>query len=211
MSGPSPDADFDLRVVVLGEFQELSVSHIVGEHFASFDLVDPSMQVEVASHQSGADCRERPQVLQLHQDIFLNGDCQQTIPVEVAVVVTDDAAGRLGVRSPRRDGGKRGDLFGLQQALHRPAVGVTADDNVLEPRAATANSMVAASPPLPAPCGGMMFPALRRLKRSPGWALVSRVGSMRESEQVMKRVSGCCPCANRSNSPCNGRKPSLWN
>ena len=28
--------------------------------------------------------------------------------------------------------GKRGDLFRMQQALHRPAVGVTAEDDILD-------------------------------------------------------------------------------
>lgn len=71
----------------------------------------------------------------------------------------------------------------------------------LTSRPTTANSMVAASPPLAEPCGGIMLPALRRMNRSPGLDLVNRLGSMRESEQVMNSVSGFCPLANCSKSP----------
>lgn len=42
--------------------------------------------------------------LDLHQDVFLDGGGQQTIPFQVAVVVADDAAGRVCVRQSRRDG-----------------------------------------------------------------------------------------------------------
>ena len=93
----SPHVGFDLRVV-FGEFHELSIPHVVGEHFAGFDFVDPSMQVQIASHEPGADCRMRPQVLQLHQDIFLDSGSQEAIAVEMAIVVAKNAAGRLGVR-----------------------------------------------------------------------------------------------------------------
>ena len=40
---------------------------------------------------------------------------------------------------------------------------------------------------------GTMFPTFRTMKSSPGPALVSKVGTTRESEQVMNNVSGFCP------------------
>ena len=57
-------------------------------------------------------------------------------------------------------------------------------------RAWMAYSMAAPSPPLAAPKGGIMFPALRMTNRSPGSALTMMLGTMRESEQVMKRTAG---------------------
>ncbi len=59
------------------------------------------------------------------------------------------------------------------------------------PRLATANSMVAASPPAPAPCGGTRLPAFRRMNSSPGSVCVMRFGTTRESEHVIISVSGC--------------------
>ncbi len=43
----------------------------------------------------------------------------------------------------------------------------------------------------------MQFPMFRTMKSSPGSALVIRFGSTRESEHVMKSVSGLCPCVTR--------------
>ena len=97
VSGPSPYTGFDLRVV-LGKFHELPVPPVVGKHFARFDFVDPSMQAQISSHQSGADRRKRLQVLNLYQDILFDSGSQQTIPVKMALVLTHNTAGHLGVR-----------------------------------------------------------------------------------------------------------------
>jgi hypothetical protein len=97
VSGPSSNAGSDSRAV-LAKFHELSVPHVEDEHFTGFDFVDPTMQVQVASHQSGTDRRKRPQVFKLYQDILFDRGSQQTIPVKMAVVFTHNAAGRLGVR-----------------------------------------------------------------------------------------------------------------
>lgn len=64
---------------------------------------------------------------------------EQTFTVQVAVVVPDDAAGRLDEIANRRNSRERSYLFGLQQPFHRPAVRMTADDDVLDLDAATAN------------------------------------------------------------------------
>ncbi len=40
-----------------------------------------------------------------------------------------------------------------------------------------------------------MLPTLRMMKSSPGAAVVMRVGTTRESQQVIKSVSGRCPCS----------------
>ena len=73
-------------------------AHFVGEDFASLDLIDPSVQVQAASQQPGADGRMRPQVFELHKDILLDGRSQEAIAVKVGVIVAQDAAGRLGMR-----------------------------------------------------------------------------------------------------------------
>ena len=78
-------------------------------------------------------------------------------------------------------------------------------------RAATANSMPAAMPPM-LWYGGMRLPTLRRMNSSPGWVWVIRLGLMRESEQVTKRVSGVCSCwSSRSNSSRWVLKICCWN
>ena len=59
------------------------------------------------------------------------------------------------------------------------------------PRAETAYSMVAASPPEALlPCAGTMLPAFRRMNTSPGSVCVSVFGLIRESEHVMNKVLG---------------------
>src|SRR5438105_981829 len=50
----------------------------------------------------------------------------------MAVVVSDDTERLLGVGEPRRDRRERGELPGLQQSLHGSAVGVAADNDVLD-------------------------------------------------------------------------------
>ena len=63
----------------------------------------------------------------------------------------------------------------------------------LTPSSTTANSMAAASPDGPAVAGGTMLPALRITKTSPGPSPVIRLGTTRESAQVIRRYRGVCP------------------
>src|SRR4030067_926339 len=65
-------------------------------------------------------------------------------------------------------------------------------------RCRTAYSMAAA---IPVPSrgfseyGGRKFPLFLKMKRSPGFVWVITVGITRESQQVMNRASGDCPCS----------------
>src|SRR5262249_28667646 len=62
------------------------------------------------------------------------------------------------------------------------------------------------------PLGGMMLPALRSKKRSPGSVDVIKFGLMRESEQVMNRASGdCCFRASCSKFSRWSGKWVVWN
>ena len=57
-----------------------------------------------------------------------------------------------------------------------------------------AYSIAAETPPsTPRSTAGTMLPTLRTMNSSPGPAEVIRVGTTRESEHVMNKVSGRCP------------------
>src|SRR5690554_290889 len=66
----------------------------------------------------------------------------------------------------------------------------------------TAYSMAEVVPPVSLLCGGTTLPTLRKINKSPGSEPVTKLGSMRESEQVINKVSGDWPslikCSNRS-------------
>ena len=66
------------------------------------------------------------------------------------------------------------------------------------PKPTTANSIVAPLPPFAAPYGGARLPAFRMMNSSPGSVWVTKLGLMRESEQVVNRASGCWPSARHS-------------
>src|SRR5690554_7476735 len=54
----------------------------------------------------------------------------------------------------------------------------------------TAYSMAEVVPPVSLLCGGTTLPTLRKINKSPGSEPVTIFGSIRESEQVINKVSG---------------------
>src|SRR5437879_4921529 len=71
-------------------------------------------------------------MFQLDQHVLFDRGRQQSIPVQMAVVVSDYTEGLLGVGEPRRNRRERRNQLGLQQPLHGSAVGVPADNDVLD-------------------------------------------------------------------------------
>jgi hypothetical protein len=76
----------------------------------------------------------RFQVFELDQHVFLDGDAQLLISGQTSVILGDDPAGRLGLRQPGGDGWQLRHQLGAQQGLHRPAPGVSAHHDVLDPQ-----------------------------------------------------------------------------
>ena len=68
-------------------------------------------------------------MLDLDEDVFLNGSPQEFVPLQLAVIFADDAAGRLGMGQPLLHGRHFGHDFGLEQGLDGSAVRVPADDD----------------------------------------------------------------------------------
>ncbi len=120
-------------VVVVDEAQELALLGVEGEDLAGLDLVDPAVQVHLAPGDGHGHRRQGAEVLELHQHVLFDGHRQAGVGVEVSVVFFDDAAGRLGVAQPRAHRGQPLGALGLEDGLHRPAVRVAADDDVVDP------------------------------------------------------------------------------
>src|SRR5690606_30355103 len=144
---------------------------------------------------------------------------------DFAVTLFHDRGRRAAVLEPIAHVRQGRDGVGVEHAVHRAAVGMAADDDVADLqhldgildrgrhaaclprvrrwptlRSSTAYRIGAVTPPACRVCGGTMLPALRMMKRSPGRVCVTRFGSMRESEQVMKSASGAWPFRSSSKS-----------
>ena len=70
---------------MLGERNELSGGGIEREDFPGLDLVDPRVQVQIAFDQPRSDGRERPQILELNQDVFFDRSRDEQVAIESAL------------------------------------------------------------------------------------------------------------------------------
>src|SRR5262245_6786447 len=86
-----------VEALILGNSDELAVLGIECENFASFDLVDPAVQMQVPARQPRRDRRQGSQIFELNEHVFFDGGREQPFPLQMTVVVADNAAGRLGV------------------------------------------------------------------------------------------------------------------
>jgi hypothetical protein len=109
----------------------LLLTWVVGEDVARLELIDPGVQMDRAAGPAGGDGRQRLQVLDLHEHVFLDRGHQEFVGREVAVVLANDLPRRLAMRQPALHRWHLGDDWRIEQGLDRPAVGVAADDNVL--------------------------------------------------------------------------------
>ena len=91
-------------MLVLRNGHKLAACQVVSKHFSCLDLVNPSMQVQIAMRQPSRYGRKRPEILQLHKYILLNGGGQQPFSVKMTVIRLDDTLSVLGRRQPGRHG-----------------------------------------------------------------------------------------------------------
>src|SRR5262249_45307705 len=117
-------------MLVVRHRHKLAAFQVVSKYFSRLDLVNPSMQVQIATRQPGRYGRKRPEILQLDEHILLNGSGQQSLAVQMAVVRLDNAPSALGIGQPGRQGGQRREFLRMEQPSHCPAMGVSADDDV---------------------------------------------------------------------------------
>lgn len=123
-----------MRVVFFdhAERQELARRHVVGVNLARLDFVVPGMQLQRAAHQPDRDGRMSLQVFDLREDVFFDGGAEEFVARQVVVLGPHDLPSRFGELQPLGSIGKFGEHLGFEQAFHRPALGMAADDDVLD-------------------------------------------------------------------------------
>ena len=106
---------------------------VISKDFAGLDLVDPGVQVDLLTGESGRDRGMRPEVVELDEHVdFDSGSLPGVFALQVLVVFTDDAAGRFGVVEPIADRWESCRFGRVEKGGHRPAVGMAADDDVFD-------------------------------------------------------------------------------
>ncbi len=83
----------------LGGLEGVGVG-IVGEDFSSFDFVDPAVDVEFALVHSRSNHGIGPNIVNLSQNIFRNGDVGEFVSGIMAIVFLQQATGGFGVFEP---------------------------------------------------------------------------------------------------------------
>src|SRR5690606_21189450 len=110
---------------------KLALLGIVSADLAGLDVVHPAMDEQITSGQTGSDRRVRRQVTQLRDDVFL-GEHAKRIAVVMPAIFLHHDLGYLRMLQPGPHGGHATQLFRIEHCLHGAAVGMTADDDVLD-------------------------------------------------------------------------------
>ena len=84
----------------VGERGKLLKSRIVRKDLPSFDLVDPAVQVQLATRKSGSNRRVRSKVFELCQYVLLNAGRNERRTVKIGIVLLHRAPRRVRVREP---------------------------------------------------------------------------------------------------------------
>src|SRR5258708_5279533 len=82
--------DRSRAIVCAAELHELPGDRVVVEHVAGSDLEDPAVHLERARVEAACHEIERPQVLELDQNVLLYGGGHARLALEVAVALLDD-------------------------------------------------------------------------------------------------------------------------
>ena len=90
------------------------------------------MEMHRIAGQTSRHRRMSAKLLQLHQDVFLDGDPHEGVTLEMAVVLTNDAPRRFSVFEPGLGRAESLSRAGFQQGPHGTAMGVATDDDVVD-------------------------------------------------------------------------------
>ena len=122
----------DEAVYLLGQRGELLLMGVVNEDQATG--IDPSVEIKVATVEPRSDDRDRSQVFELDEDVFLDRRRQERFPREMAIVFGDDVARPFGMTQhgcePRNPGVPL--LFDGQRVPHHVARRMAAYDEIFE-------------------------------------------------------------------------------
>ena len=111
---------------------ELLGARIVMKYFTGFDLVHPAVQVQVAASETCGHDRIGLQVLELYKYVLLGRGGQQGRTAQMAIVLAHDMCRGQSVTQPLAHERQSPKGLGIEHPLHSAAVGVTANDDVLD-------------------------------------------------------------------------------
>ncbi len=111
---------------------ELTGLDVVSVDLARLDFIVPGMQLQRSAHQPHRDSGMRLQVFDLREDVFLDGGTQQFLAGEVLVLGPDNLPRGFGESEPRGGVREFGEHLGFEQPLHRSALRMAANDDVLD-------------------------------------------------------------------------------
>ncbi|OMP13543.1 hypothetical protein COLO4_01457 [Corchorus olitorius] len=114
-----------------GQRQEGIAFGIVGGDFAGFDVVDPAVDIQLASRQARSYRWVSAQVVKLGDDVLAGQDLHALVLGAALAVVLDHGAGHFGVAQPGLDRRHLLQRLRVEYRTHRTAIGVTADDDVV--------------------------------------------------------------------------------
>jgi hypothetical protein len=118
-----------------GEIEEASLLAVEVLDLARVDLIDPAIKMERAARKSGGYGRVCAEVLKLGGDV---GTCERAkhlaraLLLMLAGLAFEDLQGGVAMLEPGIHGRHRLVTMAAEDGLHGPAVGVAADDNVLD-------------------------------------------------------------------------------
>lgn len=201
-----------LRPWPFTEAAKLSAIRLVTEHLASLEFVDPPMQFQLTLRKSRSHDWVGSQIFKLRKHVFLDRNVQKVgLGFFADIFVLNDAPGGLSMAKPLRERRKIPRRRWIQQAFHCAAMRMAADDDVLDSKACDSEFNCGRLAAHGCAVGWNKVSCVAHDEQTPRAVCVSRQGSMRESEQVMNKVSGAWPAASRSKSSCCVPKILLWN